>query len=247
MTEPVLEARNIWKSYGPTIVLKDVSVKAYAGKVLVLLGDNGAGKSTLIKILSGVIQPTEGSLVMNGETVGFVSPADARQRGIATVFQDLAVCNLLSITRNVVLGREPVKQFGPFKWLDIRKAEELTRQAFSVLGVNVGSDISRPAAALSGGQRQSLAIARAMLFGSSCLILDEPTSALAVRQAQGVLDQIKAAATAGQAVIFITHNFHHALLVGDEIVVLGNGTVMANFKAGETNLEELTRMVSTAH
>jgi len=247
MAEPVLEARNIWKSYGPTIVLKDISVKAQAGKVLVLLGDNGAGKSTLIKILSGVIQPTEGKLLMNGEAVSFTSPAEARQRGIATVFQDLAVCNLLSITRNVVLGREPVKKIGPFKWLDMRKAEELTRQAFKVLGVNVGRDINRPAAALSGGQRQSLAIARAMLFGSSCLILDEPTSALAVRQAHGVLDQIKAAAGAGQAVIFITHNFHHALSVGDEIVVLGNGAVMANFKAGETNLEELTRLVSALH
>lgn len=245
--EAVLEARNVWKSYGPTVILKDVSIKAHAGKVLVLLGDNGAGKSTLIRILSGVIQPTEGQLLMNGEPVTFTNPVEARQRGIATVFQDLAVCNLLSITRNVVLGREPMKKIGPFRWLDMKKAEELTRKAFATLGVHVGQDISRPAAALSGGQRQSLAIARAMLFGSTCLILDEPTSALAVRQAHGVLDQIKAAAASGQAVIFITHNFHHALSVGDEIVVLGNGQVMSTFKSGETNLEELTRLVSAMH
>jgi simple sugar transport system ATP-binding protein len=245
--EAVLEARNVWKSYGPTVILKDVSIKAYAGKVLVLLGDNGAGKSTLIRILSGVIPPTEGQLLMNGEPVTFTNPVEARQRGIATVFQDLAVCNLLSITRNVVLGREPMKKIGPFRWLDMKKAEELTHKAFATLGVNVGQDISRPAAALSGGQRQSLAIARAMLFGSTCLILDEPTSALAVRQAHGVLDQIKAAAAAGQAVIFITHNFHHALSVGDEIVVLGNGRIMSTFKSGETSLEELTRLVSAMH
>jgi simple sugar transport system ATP-binding protein len=247
MAEAVLEARNIWKSYGPSLILKDVSIKAHAGRVLALLGDNGAGKTTLIKILTGVIQPTEGQLLMDGEPVSFASPAEARQRGIATVFQDLAVCNLLSVARNVVLGREPMKRWGPFRWLDMKKAEELTRQAFAVLGVNVGRDISRPAAALSGGQRQSLAIARAMLFGSTCLILDEPTSALAVRQATGVLDQIRAASAAGQAVIFITHNFHHALLVGDEFVVLGNGAVMATFQAGETNLEELTKLVSVMH
>ncbi|KAB7575745.1 ATP-binding cassette domain-containing protein [Verminephrobacter eiseniae] len=247
MKQAVLEARNICKSYGPVPILEDVSIEAHAGRVLVLLGDNGAGKSTLIKILSGVTAPSAGALLMDGQPVSFQTPRDARQRGIATVFQDLAVCNLLSITRNVVLGREPMKRFGPFRWMDMKKAEEQTRQAFAVLGVNVGSDMGRPAAALSGGQRQSLAIARAMLFGSTCLILDEPTSALAVRQAHGVLDQIKAAAAAGQAVIFITHNFHHALLVGDEVVVLGNGKVMAHFNTGETSLEELTRLVSMLH
>lgn len=247
MTEAVLEAHRIWKNYGPSVILKDVSIKAYAGKVLVLLGDNGAGKSTLIKILSGVVQPSEGQLRMGGAPISFTSPIEARKRGIATVFQDLAICNLLSITRNVVLGREPLKRLGPFRWLDLKKAEQMTHQAFATLGVTIGHDISRPAAALSGGQRQSLAIARAMLFGSTCLILDEPTSALAVRQAKGVLHQIRAASDAGQAVIFITHNFHHALSVGDEIVVLGNGRVAATFKSGETTLEELTRLVSAIH
>ena len=242
---PALEARKIWKSYGPSTALKDVSIKAYAGRVLVLLGDNGAGKSTLIKILCGAIRPSGGELLMGGEPVAFSNPAEARQRGIATVFQDLAVCPLLSIVRNIVLGREPLKRVGPFKWLDMKTAERQAREALAALGVNLGDDLSRPAASLSGGQRQSLAIARAVLFGSTVLILDEPTSALAVRQARGVLDQITAAAKSGQAVIFITHNFQHALAVGDEIVVLAGGEVISSSHARETSLEELTAMVST--
>ena len=242
---PALEARKIWKSYGPSTALKDVSIKAYAGRVLILLGDNGAGKSTLIKILCGAIRPSGGELLMGGEPVAFSNPAEARQRGIATVFQDLAVCPLLSIVRNIVLGREPLKRVGPFKWLDMKTAERQAREALAALGVNLGEDLSRPAASLSGGQRQSLAIARAVLFGSTVLILDEPTSALAVRQARGVLDQITAAAKSGQAVIFTTHNFQHALAVGDEIVVLAGGEVISSSHARETSLEELTAMVST--
>jgi simple sugar transport system ATP-binding protein len=242
---PALEARKIWKSYGPSTALKDVSIKAYAGRVLILLGDNGAGKSTLIKILCGAIRPSGGELLMGGEPVAFSNPGEARQRGIATVFQDLAVCPLLSIVRNIVLGREPLKRVGPFKWLDMKTAERQAREALAALGVNLGEDLSRPAASLSGGQRQSLAIARAVLFGSTVLILDEPTSALAVRQARGVLDQITAAAKSGQAVIFITHNFQHALAVGDEIVVLAGGEVISSSHARETSLEELTAMVST--
>jgi simple sugar transport system ATP-binding protein len=242
---PALEARRIWKAYGPSTALRDVSIKAYAGRVLVLLGDNGAGKSTLIKILCGAIRPSGGELLMGGEPVAFSNPAEARQRGIATVFQDLAVCPLLSIVRNIVLGREPLKRVGPFRWLDMKTAERQAREALAALGVNLGDDLSRPAASLSGGQRQSLAIARAVLFGSTVLILDEPTSALAVRQARGVLDQITAAAQSGQAVIFITHNFQHALAVGDEIVVLAAGEVISSSHARETSLEELTAMVST--
>ncbi len=247
MSEPTpeLEARNLWKSYGPSVVLKNVSIKAQAGRVLVLLGDNGAGKSTLIKILCGAIQPSGGELLMGGERVAFRNPAEARQKGIATVFQDLAVCPLLSIVRNIVLGREPMKRVGPFRWMDVKAAERQAREALVTLGVNLGDNLNRPAASLSGGQRQSLAIARAVLFGSTVLILDEPTSALAVRQARLVLDQITAAAKSGQAVIFITHNFQHALAVGDDIVVLASGEVISSSRARDTSLEELTTMVST--
>jgi len=243
---PVLEAAHVWKSYGTAEVLRDVSLKAYAGHVLALLGDNGAGKSTLIKILSGVTQPTKGDILLNGTKVKFADPAAARAKGIATVFQDLAVCSLLSISRNVVLGHEPTKNFGPFKWLDVHEADRLADQALTRLGVYFEHDLGEPAGALSGGQRQSLAIARAMLFGSSCLILDEPTSALAVRQASNVLKHVRTAADSGQAVILITHNFSHALSVADDVVVLAHGKVSSTYARGEVNLESLTEMVAHA-
>lgn len=243
---PVLEARDVWKHFGAAEVLHNVSLKAYAGRVLALLGDNGAGKSTLIKILSGVVEPSKGELLMHGEPVRFSGPSDARERGIATVFQDLAICNRMSITRNIVLGREPVKRYGPLKWFDIKKANELAEQALNRIGVVVEQDLNQLAGSLSGGQRQSLAISRAMLFGSSCLILDEPTSALAVRQATKVLGHVRAAADDGQAVVLITHNFYHALSVADDIVVLGRGRVMSTFKKGEVDLERLTTIVAKA-
>jgi simple sugar transport system ATP-binding protein len=243
---PVIEAREVWKFFGPTEALRNVSLAAFAGRVLALLGDNGAGKSTLIKILNGVLQPTRGELRMHGAPVRFSNPSEARQRGIATVFQDLAVCNLLSITRNIVLGSEPTKSFGPVRWFDSKRANELAEQALNQIGVFFTHDLSESAVSLSGGERQSLAIARAMLFGSTCLILDEPTSALAVRQATKVLDHVRAAADAGQAVILITHNFSHALSVADDIFVLGHGRVVATYQKGEIDLEQLTTLVAKA-
>jgi len=243
---PVLEVRHIYKYYGAAEVLHDVSLSARTGAVLALLGDNGAGKSTLIKVLSGVIEPSKGEILMHGLPVSFRGPSDARRRGIATVFQDLAVCNLLSISRNIVLGREPVKTFGPFRWLDVKKADELAEQALQGIGVYFEHNLSQLAGSLSGGQRQSLAIARAMLFGSSCLILDEPTSALAVRQAAKVLEHVRAAADRGQAVILVTHNFAHALSVADEVVVLGRGRVSSHYRKGEIDIERLTAIVARA-
>jgi simple sugar transport system ATP-binding protein len=185
---PVLEAISVSKAFGATTALVDVSLKVYAGRILALLGDNGAGKSTLIKILSGVFPPDRGELRFRGEPVSFTNPAEARQRGIATVFQDLAVCELLSVTRNVVLGREPQKGVGPIRLLDLKRADEMARSALHRLGVRWERGLDERGVNLSGGERQSLAIARAMFFGSSLLILDEPTSALAVRQAGRVLD-----------------------------------------------------------
>src|SRR5581483_101586 len=156
----------------------------------------------------------------HGKKVVFANPAQARAQGIATVFQDLAVCDLLSVTRNVVLGREPQKGFGPFKWFDVKRAEEMARSALLQLGVRWERSLEERGVNISGGERQSLAIARAMFFGSSLLILDEPTSALAVRQAGRVLDHIVEARNQGQAVILITHNFLHALSVADDLTVL---------------------------
>jgi simple sugar transport system ATP-binding protein len=243
-TVPVIEVSKVSKAFGPTTALVDVSIKAYAGRILALLGDNGAGKSTLIKILSGVFPPDRGELRFGGKPVAFSNPAQARQLGIATVFQDLAVCELLSITRNVVLGREPQKGFGPFRWLDLKRAEEMTRSAFNQLGVRWERGFDERGVNISGGERQSLAIARAMFFGSSLLILDEPTSALAVRQAARVLDHIARARDQGQAVILITHNFRHALCVADDLTVLVQGCVAAHFRRDEIELDELTDLVA---
>ena len=241
---PVIEARNISKAFGATTALVDVSLKAYAGRVLALLGDNGAGKSTLIKILSGVFPPDDGKLLFKGRPVVFANPAAAREHGIATVFQDLAVCELLSVTRNVILGREPTKGFGPFRWLDMKRADEMARTALLQLGVRWERGLEERGINISGGERQSLAIARAMYFGSSLLVLDEPTSALAVRQAGRVLDHIEHARDQGQAVILITHNFRHALSVADDLTVLAQGRVAAHFRRDEIELEELTELVA---
>jgi simple sugar transport system ATP-binding protein len=241
---PVIEAVNVSKAFGATTALVDVSLKAYAGRILALLGDNGAGKSTLIKILCGVFPPDRGELRFRGEPVAFRNPAEARSRGIATVFQDLAVCELLSVTRNVVLGREPRKGIGPFKWLDLKRADEMARSALHRLGVRWERGLDERGVNISGGERQSLAIARAMFFGSSLLILDEPTSALAVRQAGRVLDHIAQARDQGQAVILITHNFRHALSVADDLTVLAQGRVAAHFRRDEIELDELTDLVA---
>jgi simple sugar transport system ATP-binding protein len=241
---PVMEAVNISKAFGATTALVDVSLKAHAGRILALLGDNGAGKSTLIKILCGVFPPDRGELRFRGEPVTFANPAEARSRGIATVFQDLAVCDLLSVTRNVVLGREPQKGMGPFKWFDIKRAEEMARSALLQLGVRWERSLDERGVNISGGERQSLAIARAMFFGSSLLILDEPTSALAVRQAGRVLDHIAQARDQGQAIVLITHNFRHALMVADDLTVLAQGRVAAHFRRDEIELDELTDLVA---
>jgi simple sugar transport system ATP-binding protein len=243
-TVPVMEALSISKAFGATTALVDVSLRAYAGRVLALLGDNGAGKSTLIKILSGVFGPDRGELRFRGEPVSFKNPAQARQLGIATVFQDLAVCELLSVTRNVVLGREPRKGFGPFKWLDMKRADEMARSALQQLGVRWERGLDERGVNISGGERQSLAIARAMFFGSSLLVLDEPTSALAVRQAGKVLEHILQARDQGQAVILITHNFRHALSVADDLTVLAQGRVAAHFRRDEIDLDDLTDLVA---
>jgi simple sugar transport system ATP-binding protein len=241
---PVMEAINISKAFGATTALVDVSLRSYAGRVLALLGDNGAGKSTLIKILSGVFPPDRGELRFRGAPVRFLNPAEARQLGIATVFQDLAVCELLSVTRNVVLGREPLKGVGPFKWFDMKRADEMARSALLRLGVRWERGLDERGVNISGGERQSLAIARAMFFGSSLLVLDEPTSALAVRQAGKVLDHILEARDQGQAVILITHNFRHALSVADDLTVLAQGKVAAHFRRDEIDIDELTDLVA---
>jgi simple sugar transport system ATP-binding protein len=230
-------------SFQSVTALRNITLEAHVGRVLALLGDNGAGKSTLIKVLSGVYRPTSGSVEVDGRPVTLRSAHDARAAGISTVFQDLAVCDLMSIARNMVLGNEPVKRFGPLRIYDTKKADRITTDALATLGVDLRRRLSDPAATLSGGQKQAVAIARAIVYGSRCLILDEPTAALAVRQTQQVLDQVRRAREAGQAVILIMHNLQQALSVADEVIVLARGRVMGQFSSADADLERVTQLV----
>ncbi len=241
---PVVALRDVTMSFQTVTALRDISIEAHAGKVLALLGDNGAGKSTLIKVLSGVHQPTSGSVEVDGRAVALRSAHEARAAGISTVFQDLAVCDLMSIARNMVLGNEPLKRFGPLRVYDAKKADRITTDALAALGVDLRRRLSDPAATLSGGQKQAVAIARAIVYGSRCLILDEPTAALAVRQTQQVLDQVRRARDAGQAVILIMHNLQQAMSVADEVIVLARGRVMGKFSSADADLERVTQLVA---
>jgi simple sugar transport system ATP-binding protein len=239
---PLIEARDLTKYFGSVVALHDVSLSVGAGEVLCLLGDNGAGKSTLIKILSGVHPPDSGEILVDGEPVAFGSPRDALQRGIATVYQDLAMIPLLSISRNFFLGAEPVTGFGPLKTLDIKQADRVTRIALKGMGIDL-RDTSQPVGTLSGGERQSVAIARAIHFGAKVVILDEPTSALGVKEAAVVLRFIAKAREQGIGVILITHNINHAYPVGDRFSILDRGTCIGTFdKADLTPAQLLEHM-----
>ena len=239
---PVLEARNISKMFGRVIALKDVSLSVKAGEVNCLLGDNGAGKSSLIKTLSGVHPPDEGELFMDGEPITLSSPRDAQARGIATVFQDLAVLPLMSISRNFFLGNEPTKGVGPLRRFDMAYADRVSREHMKEIGIDV-RDTGQLVGTLSGGERQTLAIARAEYFGARVLILDEPTSALGVKQAAIVLRHIVRARARGLAVIFITHNVQHALPVGDKFTILSHGRSAGVFERGKVDLDQLLSLM----
>jgi simple sugar transport system ATP-binding protein len=236
----LLEVRNVCKYFGNVVALKDISVGVNAGEVTCVLGDNGAGKSTFIKILSGVHRHDEGELLVEGQPTHFSSPREAKERGIATVFQDLATVPLMSIWRNFFLGSEPRKKLGPFEYLDVKLAQATMHEELRKMGIDV-RDPDQPVGTLSGGERQAVAIARAIYFGARVLILDEPTSALGVKQAGVVLRYVVRAAERGVGVIFITHNPHHAYPVGDHFVLLNRGRVIGDHAKGEVTREQLVR------
>jgi simple sugar transport system ATP-binding protein len=240
---PLIEVQRISKYFGSVIALKDISMRVGAGEVMCLLGDNGAGKSTLIKTLSGVHQPDEGKMMLEGEEVKFTSPRDALDRGIATVFQDLAMIPLMGISRNFFLGREPTKGFGPLKVYDAAFADRVTHEQMAKMGIDI-RDPSQPVGTLSGGERQSVAIARAVYFGAKVLILDEPTSALGVKQAAVVLRYIAQTKEQGLGVIFITHNVHHAYPIGDRFTILKRGQSYGTFEKSEVSREEVASMMA---
>jgi len=244
MTAPLLKLTEINKSFGPIDVLHDISLEVRRGEVLCLLGDNGAGKSTLIKILSGVHKPTSGSIEMEGQPVAFASPREASAQGIATVHQFGGTFPLMSIGRSFFVGAEPTKKWGPFTVFDRKTANEIAVRETRNLGITRIDDGNRLVGGLSGGERQALAIARAVHFGASVLILDEPTAALGVKEAAHVLRIVLQARQKGIAVIFITHNVVHALTVGDHFAVLIKGAKAADFCKGEKSREEITDLMA---
>jgi len=240
---PLLELRDVGKDFGSVIALDGISTTVRAGEVTCVLGDNGAGKSTLIKILSGVHPPDRGELLLEGRPVTFSAPRDALDAGIATVYQDLAMIPLMAIWRNFFLGQEPTRGRGPFRRFDAAAARRTTRTELAAMGIDI-RDPDQPVGTLSGGERQSVAIARAIHFGARVLILDEPTSALEVKQAGVVLRYVAQARDRGVGVVLITHNPHHAHPVGDRFVVLNRGRVLGSYDKGQVSREELTRLMA---
>jgi simple sugar transport system ATP-binding protein len=240
---PLFEVQNVSKYFGSVIALSNVSMDLYAGEVMCLLGDNGSGKSTLIKILSGVHKPSEGIVKFEGRKVDFSSPREALDLGIATVYQDLAMVPLMTITRNFFMGREPTKGSGPFRRFDIQKAIQIAREEMGKIGIDV-RDPNQAVGTLSGGERQCVAIARAIYFGAKVLILDEPTSALGVSQASMVLKYIAKAKARNVAVILITHNVHHAYPVGDRFTILNRGKPYGTFTKSEVSRQDVLSMMA---
>jgi simple sugar transport system ATP-binding protein len=236
---PIVELRGAGKSYGNIRALHGVDLTVYPSQVTCVLGDNGAGKSTLIKIISGLHQHTEGDFLVDGTPVRFGTPREALDKGIATVYQDLATVPLMPVWRNFFLGSEMTKGPWPVRRLDIARMKKTADQELRNMGI-VLDDLEQPIGTLSGGQRQCVAIARAVYFGARVLILDEPTAALGVKQSGVVLKYIAAARDRGLGVIFITHNPHHAYMVGDHFSVLRLGTLELSADRSEVSLEELT-------
>ena len=231
----ILELDDVGKSYGNVHALRGVNIRVRQGEVTCVLGDNGAGKSTLIKIIAGLHQHTDGVMRVEGEETVFGSPREAQGRGIATVYQDLALAPLMSVWRNFFLGNEIKKGFG----LNVEEMKRIAGEELSKMGIVI-PDLDRPVGALSGGQRQVIAIARAVYFGAKVVILDEPTAALGVKQSGVVLKYIVKMRDAGLGVIFITHNPHHAYLVGNHFVILKLGRVVLDAHRDELTLDQLT-------
>ncbi|WP_460749825.1 ATP-binding cassette domain-containing protein [Nocardiopsis oceani] len=236
---PLLELSDIDKSFGNIRALEGIHLRVHAGEVTCILGDNGAGKSTLIKILAGLYAPSAGTYLVDGEKVAFSSPRQALDRGIATVYQDLAMVSLMPVWRNFFLGSEIRRGFGPFMMLDTPRMRAIADAELKKMGIDL-PDIDAPVGNLSGGQRQVVAIARAIYLGARVLILDEPTAALGVKQSGVVLKYVNAARDAGLGVVFITHNPHHAYMVGDHFAILKLGRTELDEPRERLSLDELT-------
>jgi simple sugar transport system ATP-binding protein len=244
MTEPVLEARRLVKHYGHVLALDEADFSAMPGEVVALIGDNGAGKSTLVKTLVGAIRPDSGEILVDGTPVQLASPVDARRHGIEAVYQDLALAPDLDAAANLHLGRE--LYLVPFlKVLDRRTMRRRAIDAFADLGIEL-PDVGAPVGTLSGGQRQSVAVARAVSYASRIIFMDEPTAALGVVQRGRVLDTIRRVRDRGVSVVLVSHNMPEVLAVADRIEVLRMGRRVAVFTASQTNVDELVGAMTGA-
>ena len=240
---PIIQMKNIEKHFGAVIALAGVSLDVFPGECHCLLGDNGAGKSTFIKTMSGVHKPTKGEIIFDGKPLDFETPRDAMDAGIATVHQHLAMIPLMSVARNFFMGNEPVKKVMGINFLDQALADKVTMEEMRKMGINLrGPD--QAVGTLSGGERQTVAISRAVHFGAKVLILDEPTSALGVRQTSNVLATVDKVRKQGVAVVFITHNVRHAMAVGDRFTVLNRGKTLGTAVRGEISPDELQDMMA---
>jgi simple sugar transport system ATP-binding protein len=244
MSEHILALENVSKRFGSVLALQNITMRLKEGEVHCLLGDNGAGKSTLIKTLAGVHKPTDGQYLVDGKPVVFNSPSEALDMGVATVYQDLALVPLLSVARNFFMGREPMKKLlGIVPVMDIDYAAATARDKLAEMGIMV-RDPHQAIGTMSGGEKQCLAIARAIHFGARVLILDEPTAALGVKQSFNVLKLIYKARERGISVIFITHNVHHAYPVGDSFTLLNRGKSLGTFTKDTVSKDALLDMMA---
>ena len=239
----LLSGENLTCGYNKINILTNCNIGVKKGQIASIVGPNGAGKSTFIKAMSGVVKPTQGEIVVNGEQKIFDNPRDAMQAGIATVHQHLAMIPLMSVSRNFFLGNEPTKKIAGIQFYDRKYADRKTMEAMSKMGINLrGPD--QAVGTLSGGERQTVAISRAVHFGAQVLILDEPTSALGVRQTSNVLATIDKVRNEGVAVVFITHNVRHALAVGDRFTVLNRGQTHGTAMRGDITPEDLQNLMA---
>jgi simple sugar transport system ATP-binding protein len=244
MSAALMQLQGVSRTFGNNLALNQVSIDVYPGEVHCLLGDNGAGKSTLIKIMSGVVTPTLGTILFNGQPVTFSSPRDAQHYGIGTVHQDVGTIPLISVSRNFFLGNEPTRGWGPFRRLDHKIANRIALEQIRSMGIRRVTDADQLVGTMSGGERQALAIARALYFGAKLLILDEPTAALGVKESRVVIDLMNKARDDGIALVFITHNATHALQAGDRFTVLIQGRSAAKFLRGEKSREEVLNLMA---
>jgi simple sugar transport system ATP-binding protein len=248
MPAPILSLRGIGKNYGPVVAVREVDLDVHAGEVVAICGDNGAGKSSLIKVISGAEEPSSGTMSVRGEPVRFASPHDALERGVATIYQDLALAPRLSIAQNVFMGSELTRTVGlPFlRILDKARMAAESRRFLAQLSIPI-TDMARPVERLSGGQRQAVAICRALRWNAEIIIMDEPTAALGVKETALVLDLIRKLKADGRTVLLITHNMRDVVALADRVVIMGAGRKFVDRAVASLSADDITHMIMSGN